>query len=169
MIHLYFGDGKGKTTAACGLALRASQSDMKVLFAQFFKNGKSGEVKALSGIPSVEVKVPSLFYGRYKNMSDEQKEEIRNCYTLFSKKIISMSVDYDLIVLDEAVSVYKYGLIDRAELIAFLKAEKGKKEIVLTGRSPSQELLDVADYITEMRKVKHPYDKGIQARKGIEF
>lgn len=169
MIHLYYGDGKGKTTAACGLAVRAAGSGMKVLFAQFFKSGKSSEVSVLSSLPCVTVKTPSLYYGRYKTMADEQKKMIGDCYSAFLGEIAADAKNYDLLVLDEAVSAYGYGLFEDADLVGFLKKEGKAREIVLTGRAPARELIDIADYATEMRKEKHPYDKGIAARKGIEF
>lgn len=169
MIHIYYGDGKGKTTAACGLAVRAAGSGMKVLFAQFFKSGKSSEIGVISSLTNVTVKIPSLYYGRYKTMSDEQKKMIEDRYSAFLDDIILNADNYDLIVLDEAVSVYGYGLFERTDLMDFLEKEGKKREIVLTGRAPAQELIDVADYATEMRKEKHPFDKGVAGRKGIEF
>ncbi len=169
MRHLYHGDGKGKTTAACGLAVRAAGSGMKVLFAQFFKNGRSSEINVLSSIPDVEVMIPEIFCGRFKNMTDEQIGEVRYCYSNVLAKIVSKAAEFDLIVLDEAVSAYGYEMFDREELMRFFKTEGEKREIVLTGRDPAKELIEAADYVTEMKKVKHPFDKGIKARKGIEF
>ncbi|MBR6049745.1 MAG: cob(I)yrinic acid a,c-diamide adenosyltransferase, partial [Clostridia bacterium] len=113
MIHIYYGDGKGKTTAACGLAVRAAGSGMKVLFAQFFKSGKSSEIGVISSLTNVTVKIPSLYYGRYKTMSDDQKKMIEDRYSAFLDDIILNADNYDLIVLDEAVSVYGYGLFER--------------------------------------------------------
>ena len=169
MIHLYHGDGKGKTTAACGLAVRAAGSGMKVLFVQFFKNGSSSEVKVLSSLPQVTVLIPEVFYGRYKKMTDAQRAETEACYHSVMEKVEAEAKEYDLIVLDESVSTYNYGFFDRDRFLSMLKAEKDKREIVLTGRSPAPELVEAADYVTEMRKEKHPFDRGIIARKGIEF
>lgn len=169
MIHIYYGDGKGKTTAACGLALRAAGSGMRVLFTQFFKSGKSSEIDSLEHLPTVTVRLPSLWHGRFKNMSDQQKKEIGACYSDLLESIISSAQDYDMIVLDEGVHAYRYELIDRQQLLSFLKAEGSAREIVLTGRNPASELLDLADYATEMRKKKHPFDRGVFGRKGIEF
>ncbi len=169
MIHLYYGNGKGKTTAACGLAVRAAGSGMKVLFTQFFKNGKSSEINVLSSVNNITCLFASACFGRYKNMTDEQKEEAKKINGSFLSEIIEKAYDFDLIVLDESVSAYNYGIIPRDVLTDFLNREKNSREIVLTGRNPSQELLDIADYATEMRKEKHPFDKGIKARKGIEF
>ena len=169
MIHLYYGDGKGKTTAACGLAVRAAGSGMRVLFTQFFKNGTSCEMTALSAIDSIDILLPQEYRGRYKTMDAPQRAAISRHYHAFLREIIEKAKAYDMIVLDEAVSAFGYGMFDAEELLAFLKAEGQAREIVLTGRSPAPELLGLADYATEMRKEKHPFDRGIAARKGIEF
>ena len=169
MIHLYCGDGKGKTTAACGLAVRAAGSGMRVLFVQFFKSGNSSEVDVLSSIDGIETCHPSLHYGRFKTMNDDQKTEICGHYHELLDKIVKRAAQYDLIILDEVVSAYGYGMIEPDMLTEFLRLEGGRREIVLTGRNPMPELTELADYVTEMRKIKHPFDSGITARKGIEF
>ena len=169
MIHLYYGDGKGKTTAAVGLGVRAAGAGMRVLFTQFFKDGSSSEIAALSLLPGVECAHPPVHHGRFRGMSEGQKEEIRRAYGLFLEEIAARAGEYDLIVLDEAVSAYGYGMIGRERLTEFLRAEGGKREIALTGRHPAPELVELADYATEMRKEKHPFDRGITARRGIEY
>ena len=169
MIHLYHGHGKGKTTAAAGLAVRAAGSGMKVLFVQFFKNGSSSEVGVLRSIPNIDVLIPDVWYGRYKKMNAEQQDETRACYTALMHDIEEMSGDYGLIVLDEAVSAYGYGMFDKESFFRLLEGRKGDMEAVLTGRDPAPELIEIADYVTEMKKEKHPFDRGIGARKGIEF
>ena len=169
MIHLYHGHGKGKTTAATGLAVRAAGSGMRVLFVQFFKDGSSSEVGVLSSLPGVEVLIPKVWYGRYKRMTEEQMEETRQCYTSLMHDIEEGAGEYDLIVLDEAVSAYNYGMFDHDSFLEMLRDRKDTVEIVLTGRDPAQELWDIADYVTEMKKEKHPFDNGVIARKGIEF
>lgn len=169
MIHLYYGDGKGKTTAACGLAVRAAGAGRRVLFTQFFKSGRSSELLALSAIRNIDVFVPREFHGRYKNMDETQKASVGESYRAFLREVVRQASDYDLIVLDEAVSVYGYGMISGPELLAFLQNEGQTREVVLTGRAPRPELLALADYATEMRKEKHPFDRGVKARKGIEY
>lgn len=169
MIHIYFGEGKGKTTAATGLAARAAGNGMKVLFVQFFKDGSSGEVKSLKKLENVTFLYPDTYNGRYATMTDDQKEITKKSYTEAMKKAIVMAKDADLIVLDEAVSVFSYGFIDRDELLSFLRDNKEEKEIVLTGRDPARQLLELADYATEMKKHRHPFDRGIPAREGIEY
>ena len=168
MIHLYCGDGKGKTTAACGLAVRAAGSGMRVLFVQFFKSGKSSEVTALEKLGIITAH-PGVHYGRYKTLDDGKKAEVQNSYGELMHDVIAHAAEYDLIVLDEAVSTYGYAMIDRKQLMEFLRQEGSRREIVLTGRDPLPELTDAADYVTEMKKVKHPFDGGIAARPGIEY
>ena len=168
MIHLYCGDGKGKTTAACGLAVRAAGSGMRVLFVQFFKSGKSSEVTALEKLGIITAH-PGVHYGRYKTLDDGKKAEVQNSYGELMHDVIAHAAEYDLIVLDEAVSTYGYAMIDRKQLMEFLRQEGSRREIVLTGRDPLPELTDAADYVTEMKKVKHPFDGGIAARQGIEY
>ncbi|MCR4747355.1 MAG: cob(I)yrinic acid a,c-diamide adenosyltransferase [Clostridiales bacterium] len=169
MIHIYFGEGKGKTTAATGLAARAAGSGMKVLFVQFFKDGSSGEVKSLKALENITFLYPDTYNGRYATMTEDQKEITKKSYTEAMKKAIAIAKDADLIILDEAVSVFTYGFIDRDELLSFLRDNREKKEIVLTGRDPARQLLELADYATEMRKHRHPFDRGIAAREGIEY
>ena len=169
MIHLYCGDGKGKTTAAVGLAVRAAGSGMRVLFVQFFKSGNSSEVEVLASIDGIETCHPTVHYGRFKRMTDIQKAEIRIHYGAIIADVIDKAEQYDLIVLDEAVSACGYGMIDGEILSEFLRQEGARREIVLTGRNPVPKLVELADYVTEMQKVKHPFDGGIAARKGIEY
>ena len=169
MIHLYHGDGKGKTTAAVGLTVRAAGAGMKVLFAQFFKDGTSSEIAALRLLPEVETVHPDLHYGRYRTMDERQKSQIRESYRALLDDVIRRADSRDLIVLDEAVSAYGYGMIDREALTDFLRREGSRREIVLTGRNPAPELKELADYVTEMKKEKHPFDGGVAARRGIEY
>ncbi len=169
MIHLYYGDGKGKTSAACGLAVRSAGAGMRVLFTQFFKSGSSSENRILSGIEGIDVVMPGEYQGRYKNMDDARRNAVRENYRAFMSDLINKAEEYELIVLDEAVSAYGYGMFGKEEFLTFLQKEGVNREIVLTGRSPLPELLALSDYATEMKKVKHPFDRGVTARKGIEF
>ncbi len=169
MIHLYCGDGKGKTTAAVGLAVRAAGAGMRVRFVQFFKSGKSSEMNILSALPDIDLLFPAVHYGRFRKLTEEQKTSVAAHYADMLADIRSRAEDYGLIVLDESVSACRHGMIDREALLAFLAEEGQRREIVLTGREPPAELLDAADYVTEMRKIRHPYERGIAARKGVEF
>ncbi len=169
MIHLYCGDGKGKTTAAVGLAVRAAGAGMRVRFVQFFKSGRSSEMNVLSALPNVDLLFPEVHYGRFRSLTEEQKAAVSAHYAAMLADIREHAADYGLIVLDESVSACRHGMISREALLAFLAEEGQHREIVLTGREPPEELVGAADYVTEMRKIRHPFEKGIRARKGVEF
>ena len=156
LLHIYCGDGKGKTTAATGLAVRAAGSSMRVLFARFLKNEFSGELKILDQIPEIEVLHLEKSYGFFKTL-----------WNTIQRKI--STGDYDMLVIDEFMAAYRYGLIPNEEAVQFLKDRPDNLEVVLTGRDPSDELLELADYISEVKMVRHPFEKGIRARKGIEY
>ena len=171
LLHIYCGAGKGKTTAATGLAVRAAGSSMRVLFARFLKNEFSGELKILDQIPEIEVLHLEKSYGFFKTLSEKEQEEVREMYgrlwNTIQRKI--STEDYDMLVIDEFMAAYRYGLIPNEEAVQFLKDRPDNLEVVLTGRDPSDELLELADYISEVKMVRHPFEKGIRARKGIEY
>lgn len=172
MIHVYYGEGKGKTTAAAGLALRAAGNGLRVLFVQFMKARPSGETAMLSAIPGVIVLKNRTELGFYKNMTAAQKEQAFEMHRQNLEKAAKL-IEEDgcgLLVLDEVFSAYAYGLLDREVVLSFLtRAEEGQFELVLTGREPDDVFTEKADYITQMKKERHPYDKGAAARKGIEY
>ena len=170
LIHIYCGDGKGKTTAAIGLAVRAAGAGKKVIFAQFLKNGTSSEIQILSRLDSVTPYFLSSHRGFIKNMNEKERENAQSDFTkLFRDVIQKAKEEADLLILDEAIASCNYGMIPEGELLIFLKEKPAELEVVMTGRNPSKQLLKLADYVTEMKKVKHPYDHGINARYGIEF
>jgi len=169
MIHIYCGDGKGKTTAAMGLALRAAGSGKKVLLLQFFKDGNSSEFRSLEQVKGIEVIPQTKSVGFIWTLSEQEKEEARTYYTDLLERALARAAEFDLLVLDEAMSALSTGMIDEGRLLAFLDGKPGELEVVLTGRDPSQAMVDRADYVTEMRKIKHPFDQGTAARRGIEF
>ena len=169
-MHIYCGDGKGKTTAAVGLAVRAAGYHMKVLFCQCMKDGRSSEIHMLQSLGVACCFCPEHF-GFYWNMTEEQKEEAKAAYTKLFLDAADRAVKegYDLMIVDEFMSAYNYGLIDQKKALDFLSRRPEQLEIVLTGRDPGEELLELADYVTEMKKIKHPFDQGVPARKGIEL
>lgn len=171
MIHIYCGDGKGKTTAATGLAVRAAGSGMKVLFARFLKNENSAELCVLDQIPGIEVIHLPKSYGFYNTQSEEEKAETKQMYEELWKYALDRAKNgaCDMLVMDEFMAADRYGLIPHEEAIQFLKEKPEGLEVVLTGRDPSDELLELADYISEVKMVRHPFEKGIRARKGIEY
>lgn len=166
-IQVYTGNGKGKTTAAFGLALRAVGAGKKVFFGQFAKGQVYSEVKAvLNYLPSVTIRQYGLecFINRKPALADI--EAARKGFEEVSQ--IIRQGNYDIVVLDEANIALYYKFFTSDELISVLKERAGNTEIVITGRYAPQELLDIADLVTEMKEVKHYYKKGITARVGIE-
>lgn len=164
MIHVYVGDGKGKTTASVGLSVRAAGHGFKVLFMQFLKDDSSGEIEMLRSIPGVEVVHCPVNYGFTFQMTDEQKKETAEEYD----KMMDRAIESDafLIVLDEVIHALNAGMIVKEKLERVLDKDC---EIVLTGRDAPDWIVDRADYVSDVRKIKHPYDNGVQARVGIEF
>lgn len=169
LIHLYCGDGKGKTTAALGLALRAAGAGKQVVFTQFFKDGSSSEIGPLAALPGVRVFHADTVRGFYRNMTPTQREQAGKDYTALFRQVTQAAQEADLLILDEIVSACNRGVVPEKLVTNFLQEKPARLEVVLTGRNPSAALLELADYITEMRKLRHPFDRGIGARKGIEF
>jgi cob(I)alamin adenosyltransferase len=164
MIQVYIGDGKGKTTESIGLSIRAAGHGFKVLFLQFLKDDSSGEVSILKSIPGIEVIHCPVNYGFTFQMTEDQKKETAKEYDKMLDKAIGTNVF--LVVLDEAIHALNAGMIDREKLERLLDKDC---EIVLTGRDAPEWLISRADYVSNIQKIKHPYDKGVQARVGIEF
>lgn len=169
LIHLYCGDGKGKTTAALGLTLRAAGAGKQVVFTQFFKDGSSSEMEPLAALPGVRVFHADTVRGFYWNMTPSQREQAGKDYTALFRLVTQAAQEADLLILDEIVSACNRGVVPEKLVTNFLREKSARLEVVLTGRNPSAALLELADYVTEMRKLRHPFDRGIGARKGIEF
>ena len=170
LVHIYCGEGKGKTTCAVGLTVRACGYGLKVLFMQFLKSGDSSELKVLRSLDGVEVLGTKPIKKFSFQMTEEEKEQTRE---LNAKQLRDMceKLDrehYDMLVLDEVLGAIEAGLLDNQLVVDFLKHRPQQLEVVLTGRYPTQELEELADYVSRIDKVKHPYDKGIPARAGIE-
>lgn len=169
LIHLYCGDGKGKTSAAVGLAVRASGAGKQVIFTQFFKDGSSSEIVSLKRLPGIRTIHAQTVKGFYHAMTPEQREQARVDYTALFRQVTADAEKADLLILDEIVSACNRGVVPEALVTDFLRKKPEQLEVVLTGRDPSPALTELADYITQMRKLRHPYDRGVAARKGIEF
>ena len=170
-IHIYCGDGKGKTTAAVGLAVRAAGCGKKVLITRFLKTDNSGEVKSLGQLPEIKVTPCERSFGFFSKMSEEQKAEAEIYYSRLLETTLDQAArgGFDLLVLDEIMAVCNFGLVEEDRVLDFLTSRPEELEVVLTGRDPSERLMEAADYVSEIKKVKHPYDRGIMARRGIEF
>ncbi len=171
LIHVYTGDGKGKTTAAFGLATRAAGHDKRVLVLQFLKSRTSnaGEVRTLRSIGVEVIKFKnqtSPFFDPTIKVS-ELKRTIKDAIAVSIDKI--QSGKYDLVIMEEFNNTLGNGYSTKTDLRKILKARPYDLEIVFTGRGASEELIETADYVTEMRMIKHPANNGIMARKGIEY
>lgn len=166
LVHLYWGDGKGKTTAAMGLALRALGTGRKVVIVQFLKGGQSGEIPLLRSFGA------QIFRGKAGmkftfQMSEAEKAETRALQTEHLRQ--ALACEADLLVLDEACAAWQTGLVDRELLQKAVLEKPAAREVALTGRQPPDWLLEAADYVTEMRCHRHPFERGVPAREGVEF
>lgn len=167
MLHLYCGNGKGKTTAAMGLALRAAGRGKRVVIAQFLKGADSGERFALAQLPQVTLlPVPDTVKFSFRMTEEERRAEARRYQDLL-ELIRQEAQGCFLLVLDEACAAVNTGLLPLEDLLSCL--DSLECEVVLTGRDPAPQLAERADYITSMEAVRHPFEQGISARKGIEF
>ncbi|MCK4847218.1 MAG: cob(I)yrinic acid a,c-diamide adenosyltransferase, partial [Deltaproteobacteria bacterium] len=169
----YTGDGKGKTTAAVGLSVRAAGSGMRVLFVQFFKSDidPSGEKDifrdVLDGIELIRSNCRHPFFTGNATDRDKVAEAITNTFDTVKARIDEGGID--LLVLDEVMGTMKEGFISEDDILEFLDNRPSSLEVVLTGRNAPVGLVKISDYVTEMLMIKHPFTTGIKARKGIEF
>ncbi|NLO97480.1 MAG: cob(I)yrinic acid a,c-diamide adenosyltransferase [Peptococcaceae bacterium] len=171
LIHIYCGDGKGKTTAALGLAIRAAGRGFRVFIIQFLKDQKTGELVSLAKIPEIKIMRGENFQAAFSwQMTEEQKQQCRLHHDKMLKQGIAAARngEVDLLILDEAIAAYNLKLVDSKLLLEFLNTKPEALEVVLTGRDPAPELVELADYVSEVKKIKHPFDRGVKARKGIE-
>ncbi len=166
LIHLYCGDGKGKTTAAMGLALRALGRGMRVTVVQFLKNGTSGELEPLRRLGAV-VLSGKAGTGFVSQMTEREKQETRDLQTEHLRA--ALATPCDLLVLDEACAAARLGMVDEALLRQAVLDRPAGREVVLTGRDPADWMLEAADYISEIACLRHPYERGIGARRGVEY
>ncbi|MDY4921166.1 MAG: cob(I)yrinic acid a,c-diamide adenosyltransferase [Phascolarctobacterium sp.] len=170
LIHIYTGDGKGKTTAAIGLAVRCSGHGNHVLLVQFLKSRPTGELQSLALLPNIEVmrgKETKKF--TFQMNAEEKQQVLREHLALFDMvKQKCLDEHIDLLILDEVIGACNTGVFDKNILIEFLKGKPAELEVVLTGRNPAPEFIELADYVSEICKRKHPFEKGIGARTGIE-
>jgi len=166
LVQVYTGDGKGKTTAAIGQAIRALGRGYQVCFIQFFKEHNSGEVKILKNFPNLKLLHPLPFYPTKKNR-DFLKKKIERILLEISKIIKSKT--YDLVILDEINIALRNELLKEGDILDLLKNKPRSLELILTGRGATKEIIKMADLVTEMKEIKHPLKKGIKAREGIEY
>lgn len=166
-IHIYTGNGKGKTTAAVGLTVRAMGNGLKVLFVQFMKGAPTGELEILEKFPDL-VDIYRCSTGFiYDRAADSQIETVKRCLKDIEEKI--KKNHYDIIVFDELSVAINTGLLSRSDAERLLQLKPEKAELIITGRGAPHWLIEKADLVTEMKKLKHYFDRGIKARKGIEY
>lgn len=171
LVHIYTGEGKGKTTASIGLAVRAAGSGLKVLIVQFFKedDAPSGEKDFLrnAGIELVRSNCRHPVFTKGRTDVGAVRASVLSTYEMAKERVKDGSVD--LLVMDEVLSAINGGWIDVNDMREFLLKRPENLEVVLTGRNAPVDLVMAADYVTEMLKIKHPYDSGTSAREGIEY
>ena len=171
LIHIYCGDGKGKTTAAMGLGMRAAGREKKVLLTQFLKSNKTGELNSIEKLNEffhfLEGRPANKFIW---NMNEREIDKLRDEHTERFKVVTRKAVDenYDLLILDEIIATVNNNLVPFEMVVEFLKNKPEGLEVVMTGRDPKEELINLADYVSEIKAIKHPFEKGIPSRVGIE-
>jgi len=167
-IHVYTGPGKGKTTAALGLGLRAAGAGLKVHMMQFMKGRRYSELDAIENLANFTFSQ----HGRDEFVSKKNPEQvdIDLAQEGFAKaKDMIINSKYDLLILDELNVVIDYNLVKLNDVIRLIEQKPEKLELVLTGRDAHPEIIKIADLVTEMLEIKHPYQQGVNARKGIDF
>jgi len=168
LIIVNTGDGKGKTTAALGVALRACGYGMKVTMLQFFKGKwKYGELRSAPKLETLEIRPMGQGFTWESKDIEVDKRMVREAWQAASAEILSGK--YDLVILDEINYALSYGFLPVEDVVDFLKKKPDMLHVILTGRDAKPEIVEIADMVTEMREIKHPFQKGIVAQKGIEF
>ncbi len=171
LIHIYCGDGKGKTTTGMGLCARAAGHGYRVLIYQFMKDNSTSERKTLGLSMNISF-VDGLTQEKFSfQMSPDEKRERLAFYNRQLLMVTQKACNehYDVLFLDEAIYAVRAGLLDEPLLLGFLHDKPADMEVILTGQGPSRELIEIADYVSEIHKIKHPFGKGLAAREGIEY
>jgi cob(I)alamin adenosyltransferase len=166
-IHLYTGNGKGKTTAAIGLAIRAVGAGKRVFIVQFVKGMHYSELETLKRIPEIEIHQYGL--DCFIKNKPTQKDIDAARIGLSEVSSVLLENNFEVLVLDEICIALYYHLFEEKEVLDLLKAKPEEMEIILTGRYASKALFEISDLVTEMTEIKHYYNDGVQARKGVEF
>ncbi|SDG64676.1 cob(I)alamin adenosyltransferase [Selenomonas sp. WCT3] len=173
LVIVHTGNGKGKTTAALGQAVRAWGDGLRVCILQFIKGGwKYGELKTLETLAAadgrIEIKQCGLGFTNTEEHEEQEHKEAASKALAMAREAIT-SGDWDLVILDEINYAVKFGLITVDDVLALLACRPKDLHLVLTGRDAKPELIEKADLVTEMKQIKHPYEQGIKAQMGIEF
>ena len=170
MIQTYYGNGKGKTSAAIGAAVRAAGSGMKVLFVQLLKDGSSSEICVLKNVKNIDCINSCKDYKLFEDLSEKRVEDIKtNACEFFNNTLLKIYKNYSMIVFDECLDALKLCFIKSEPFLNFLKEQKQNIEFIITGHEISQDIAEISDYISYIKLEKHPYYNGAKSRKGIEF
>lgn len=167
-IHIYTGDGKGKTTAAIGLAVRAKGAGMRVLFVQFLKGQHTSELEPLQNL-GIHVMRTESVKKFIPYMNEQEKTVCMQSQQICFEQANKLFCDYDVVIFDEIIGAVTTGMLTLEDVIHMINTKPESLELIFTGRQPPSELVELADYVSEIKAIKHPYEKGIQARKGIEY
>jgi cob(I)alamin adenosyltransferase len=169
LIQVYTGDGKGKTTCSLGLALRAVGQGFKVFMVQFLKSDDTGEVQAAQRL-APDFTIQSFGIPGFPKLTDPDPKTVDAARQAFAlARQVILAGDHDLVILDEVNLCLTYGLVPLEEMLEVLRQRPPSVEVVLTGRAAPPELVELADLVTEMRPVKHYFEAGVKARRGIEW
>ena len=169
MVHIYYGDGKGKTTSAVGVAVRASGTGKTVLFTQFLKSDNSGERRILECIPTIKMpELPKKLKFIFDTTPEEHTQFKKNAVELYQYILRNMH-KYDMIIADEIFSAVDVGFLTLSDIRTLMGNTKEEQDLVLTGHSVDKSIIAYADYVSVITKVKHPYDDGLKARRGVEY
>ena len=166
-VHVYTGDGKGKTTAAIGLAIRAAGAGLKVYIAQFIKMGDYSEIKALKRFSDL-ITIEQYGLGRFLDKTPSKEDVAIARKGLEMVRNVMASGKVNMVIMEEANVAANFGLFSVQEIVQLIVNKPKEIELVFTGRGASSQVIEVADLVTEMKMVKHYYEKGVQARVGIE-
>ena len=170
LIHIYTGDGVGKTTASFGLGMRAAGHGLRVAAFQFFKNTPTGEVASAESLPRFSVyRADTRVTGFLWELTPDDADALRRANRALFDRARRDAADFDLMILDEIFVATSCGAVPEDVLLSFLRGKPETLELVLTGRDAPRDALDAADYVTEMRYVRHPMERGVAARRGVEF
>ncbi|QEK11048.1 cob(I)yrinic acid a,c-diamide adenosyltransferase [Crassaminicella thermophila] len=166
-IHVYTGNGKGKTTAALGLALRAAGAGKKIFIAQFVKSMEYSEIKALKSLKdSIDIKLYG--HGCFITKNPDKKDILAAQEALKKVRNILVSNKYDIVILDEITIAIFYNLLSTQDVLSLLEDKPDHVELIITGRYCPQEIIDKAHLVTEMKEIKHYYTQGVLSREGID-
>ena len=172
LVHIYTGDGKGKTTAALGLGVRACGRGLKVLMVQFLKGAPTGEIYSTKKLEPGFVLQRGTETRKFTwemNEAEKAKTAAEQCLIFENAVRAAEGGECDLLILDEALGAISSGMLNKCAVIEFIKGKPENLELVLTGRGATSDLIELADYVSEIKAVKHPAEKGVNGRVGIEL